>query len=157
MMITSTATKALHSLVLIKNGSLPEEENHALQNEIDNFFSQFGHSEKEVFEMFDDLADDILNKNYPENQRIRLYDYDSFLYEYVEEDVRSFGRDYKEGFDFVFDSLESDEQRKFIFHRYIKHADRFDSNNVREWQNQVYNDSKRVYYDRCLFYILEKL
>jgi hypothetical protein len=152
MIMNTSATQALHSLVILKKANCEE-----LQQDVNDFFNQFGHNEEEVFEMFDELADDILNGNFPENQQVRLYDYDSFLQEYVEEDIACRGRDYKEGWETVFHSLGSDEQRKFIFHYYIKHSNCFDANNVREWQNQIYNDSKKVYYDRCLFYILEKL
>lgn len=100
-----------------------------------------------------DHLDDEIEENETE---FYLYDFDSFLDHHIYEQNRSQGEEFAEGFSYVFDFLDSDEQRAFIFHKEIKYADNLYSNNCREYFNAPTRTEEHVA-ARKLFYIVERL
>lgn len=124
--------------------------------ELKKLFPEYTHTEfmyEYMLQAIDCLDDETIEQNETE---FYLYDFDSFLDNRIYEHNRSQGEEFAEGFSYVFDSLSSDEQRSFIFHKEIKYADNLWSNNYREYHNAPTHSEAHTA-ARKLIYIVERL
>jgi hypothetical protein len=143
-------TMYLHALTTIYKHTHEEEQDQETLEEANETIETFEsrHTEHDIEwirEALDSLVIDTANGNYDEPE-IRLYDYDGFVNDYVMEELACRGDKFKEGFEFVFDRLDSDEQRRFIFWTYIRYADNLFANNSGDYEGHK---------SRCLFWIVE--
>ena len=135
-------TEYLLALVAVFEGNATEE----MQQTITDFESRHStHDIENIRAALETIVYDTANGHYDRDTiEISLYNYDDFLRFYVLENMED--PDFKEGFEFVFDKLSDDEQRRFIFWQYVRHADDLFANNSGNYECHM---------DRCLFWIAQ--
>lgn len=129
--------------------------------ELKKLFPEFNQTNTEfmydyMMQAIDHLDDETAEEIEENDTEFYLYDFDSFLDNHIYEYNRSQGEEFAEGFSYVFDSLSTDEQRSFIFHKEIKYSDNLWSNNFREYHNAPTHSDAHVA-ARKLIYIVERL
>lgn len=135
-------TKLLHALVNRQKNQETEEDQETI-NEFEQKYSKF--DREEILKALDTIIYDTANGNYSDKIEIILHSYEDFI-DHLLDNMES--NDFKRGFEFVFDKLPSDEQRKFIFWQYVRYDDRLFANNSSDYEGHK---------SRCLFWIVEVL
>lgn len=159
------SSAAIHAMAAVQrlnnklfNSSFESEEEKELYLEaLDVSSSYFGKFDKhdlfEIKKTFDGILFDINHKNFSDTTEFYLMDYDTFYQDFFLTELDCRSEEYQQGFFDVFDKLESNEQREFIFHQYLKLSDRFKSNNYFDYQEAGTSDRKHI--AGCVFWILE--
>ena len=127
--------------------------------ELKKLFPEYANTEfmyDYMLQAIDHLDDETAEEIEENDTEFYLYDFDSFLDHHIYEHNRSQGEEFAEGFNYVFDSLSSDEQRSFIFHKEIKNSDNLWSNNFREYYDAPTHAEEHTA-ARKLIYIVERL